>query len=83
MAMDQPARMPRDWSRARVVVAHPDDLEYDAGGAVAAWTGAGKDVRYLLVTRGEAGIDSVPPVECAPSRQAEQQAGRLRRSVYR
>ena len=57
--MDQLARMPHDWSRALAVVAHPDDLEYGAAGAVAAWTDAGKDVRYLLVTRGEAGIDTL------------------------
>jgi LmbE family N-acetylglucosaminyl deacetylase len=41
---------------------------------VAAWTEAGKDVRYLLVTRGEAGIGAVPPQECAPLREAEQRA---------
>src|SRR5437773_1167395 len=74
MEPDQLARMPHDWSRALAVVAHPDDLEYGAAGAVAAWTDAGKEVRYLLVTRGEAGIDSLPPQECAPLRQAEQQA---------
>ena len=51
-------------------MAHPDDLEY---GAVAVWTGAGKYVRYLLVTRGEAGIATLPPVECAPVREGEQQ----------
>jgi LmbE family N-acetylglucosaminyl deacetylase len=72
--MDQLAQLPRDWSRALAVVAHPDDLEYGAAAAVAAWTGAGKDVRYLLVTRGEAGIAGLPPAECAPVREAEQQA---------
>ena len=74
MDTDQLAPMPHDWSRALAVVAHPDDLEYGAAGAVAAWTDAGNEVRYLLVTRGEAGIDSLPPQECAPLRQAEQQA---------
>jgi len=72
--MDQLARMPHDWSRALAIVAHPDDLEYGAAGAVAAWTDAGKDVRYLLVTRGEAGIDTLPPAECARLREAEQRA---------
>jgi LmbE family N-acetylglucosaminyl deacetylase len=64
--------MPHDWSRALAVVAHPDDLEYGAVAAVASWTEAGKDVRYLLVTRGEAGIATLPPRECAPLREAEQ-----------
>lgn len=64
--------MPDDWQRALAIVAHPDDLEYGAAGAVAAWTGAGKDIRYVLATRGEAGIDDVPPNECGPLRAEEQ-----------
>ena len=66
---------PDDWSRALCVVAHPDDLEYGAAGAVARWTAAGKTVTYLLATRGEAGIDSIPPHECGPIREAEERAG--------
>jgi LmbE family N-acetylglucosaminyl deacetylase len=72
--MDQLDQMPEDWSRALAIAAHPDDLEYGAAGAVAAWTDLGKDVRYLLVTKGEAGIDSLSPEECAPLREAEQRA---------
>jgi LmbE family N-acetylglucosaminyl deacetylase len=64
--------MPTDWERALAIVAHPDDLEYGASGAIASWTAAGKDVRYLLASRGEAGIDGVPPVECARLREVEQ-----------
>jgi LmbE family N-acetylglucosaminyl deacetylase len=66
--------LPDDWSRALAVVAHPDDLEYGATGAVARWTAEGRIVTYLLVTRGEAGIDTIPPAECAPLREAEQRA---------
>lgn len=66
--------MPDDWQRALAIVAHPDDMEYGASSAVAAWTDAGKSVAYLLVTRGEAGIDTIPPDECAPLRMAEQRA---------
>ena len=47
--------MPEDWDRAVAVVAHPDDLEYGVASAVARWTRQGKQVSYLLVTRGEAG----------------------------
>lgn len=72
--MDQLEPMPHDWTRALAVAAHPDDLEYGAAAAIAAWTAAGKDVRYLLVTRGEAGIDTIPPAECGPLREAEQRA---------
>lgn len=73
--MEKFEQFPTDWSRALAVAAHPDDLEYGAAGAIASWTDSGKDVRYLLVTRGEAGIDSIAPAECAPLREAEQIAG--------
>lgn len=64
--------MPEDWRRALAVVAHPDDMEYGASGAVARWTGQGKSVAYLLASRGEAGIDTLPPEECGPLRVREQ-----------
>lgn len=65
---------PDDWDRALCIVAHPDDVEYGAASAVAVWTDAGKEVAYLLATRGEAGIDGIPPDECGPLREAEQRA---------
>jgi LmbE family N-acetylglucosaminyl deacetylase len=65
---------PTDWDRALCVVAHPDDLEYGAAAAVARWTGEGKDVDYLLVTRGEAGIDGLDPATTARVREAEERA---------
>ncbi|MBB6038309.1 PIG-L deacetylase family protein [Phytomonospora endophytica] len=64
--------MPADWQRALAIVAHPDDMEYGAAGAVARWTGEGREVAYLMVTRGEAGIDGIAPAESAPLREAEQ-----------
>lgn len=64
--------MPDDWQRALAVVAHPDDLEYGAAAAIARWTAEGRTVTYLLATRGEAGIDTLPPAECGPLREAEQ-----------
>ena len=66
--------MPEDWSRAMAVVAHPDDLEYGAASAVARWTDQGKEVVYVLVTSGEAGIDGRPPEEVGPLREAEERA---------
>ncbi|MGH4030089.1 PIG-L deacetylase family protein [Actinomycetota bacterium Odt1-20B] len=66
--------MPEDWQRALAVVAHPDDLEYGCSAAVAAWTDGGREVAYLLASRGEAGIDTLPPAECAPLREREQRA---------
>jgi LmbE family N-acetylglucosaminyl deacetylase len=69
---DRLAAMPTDFERVLAIVAHPDDMEYGASAAVAVWTDAGKDVRYLLVTRGEAGIDAIEPAECGPRREREQ-----------
>jgi LmbE family N-acetylglucosaminyl deacetylase len=72
---DELEPMPEDWSRALVVVAHPDDTEYGAAAAIARWTGQGKDITYLLVTRGEAGIAGLRPERSGPLREAEQRAG--------
>jgi LmbE family N-acetylglucosaminyl deacetylase len=66
--------VPEDFDRALAVVAHPDDLEYGGAAAIARWTAEGRSVAYLLVTRGEAGIDTLPPAECGPLREAEQRA---------
>jgi LmbE family N-acetylglucosaminyl deacetylase len=65
--------MPEDWSRAVAVVAHPDDLEYGAASAVARWTGQGKQVAYVLATRGEAGIAGMDPAVVGPLRVAEEE----------
>jgi len=54
------------------VVAHPDDLEYGVASAVARWTGQGKEVSYLLATRGEAGIAGMAPDQVAPLRVEEE-----------
>ncbi len=66
--------LPEDWGSALAIVAHPDDMEYGMSAAVARWTAQGKIVDYLLVTRGEAGIDTMPPEETIPVRAAEQRA---------
>ncbi|MEU3708973.1 PIG-L deacetylase family protein [Streptomyces catenulae] len=67
--------LPDDWHRALAVAAHPDDLEYGAAAAVAEWTASGHTVTYLLVTHGEAGIDGLPPAECAAIREREERTG--------
>jgi len=64
--------LPEDWSTALAVVAHPGDMEYGASCAVARWTSAGKQVTYLLATRGEAGIDGTAPKEAKKIRTREQ-----------
>ena len=73
---DAPALLPLEMEIGRVlaVVAHPDDLEYGAAAAVAAWRQAGHEVVYVLATSGEAGIDGIAPEVCGPLREAEQRA---------
>jgi LmbE family N-acetylglucosaminyl deacetylase len=64
-----------DWDRVLAVAAHPDDLEYDGvASALARWTGQGKRLVELLVTRGEAGIDGLVPGEAGRVREEEQRA---------
>ncbi|WP_026548638.1 PIG-L deacetylase family protein [Arthrobacter sp. Br18] len=70
--MDDSLAMPDDWQRALLIMAHPDDPEYGTAAAVAQWTGAGKDISYLLATRGEAGIAGMNPAEAAQVRVEEQ-----------
>jgi LmbE family N-acetylglucosaminyl deacetylase len=65
--------LPGDWERALAIAAHPDDLEYGTAAAVARWTSEGKQVRYVLATRGEAGL-AIPPAEAGPLREAEERA---------
>lgn len=54
---DEPARPIPDeeTERVLVVVAHPDDVDFGAAGAVASWTSAGIDVSYCVITDGQAG----------------------------
>ncbi|MGI9028470.1 MAG: PIG-L deacetylase family protein [Ilumatobacteraceae bacterium] len=68
------AEFPEGWERALVIAAHPDDIEWGAAAAVAAWTAAGRTVTYVLVTSGEAGIDSMDPEGATITRQAEEHA---------
>ncbi|GAA3758026.1 LmbE family N-acetylglucosaminyl deacetylase [Spinactinospora alkalitolerans] len=67
-----PAALPEDWERVLAVVAHPDDLEFGASSAITRWSAQGKHVAELLVTRGEAGIATLEPEECAATRMNEQ-----------
>ncbi|WP_203337888.1 PIG-L deacetylase family protein [Nocardioides limicola] len=73
MAAPTLATLPPDmFDTVLCVAAHPDDLEYGASAAVATWTDAGTKVHYLMLTRGEAGIDAMAPAETALLRSEEQ-----------
>lgn len=62
--------------RLLAVFAHPDDVEFGAGGSVARWVKEGWDVRYVCVTRGQKGAwDAHMDVEeYGALREAEQRA---------
>jgi LmbE family N-acetylglucosaminyl deacetylase len=54
------ARSPFDASTERVervlcFTAHPDDIDFGAAGTIAAWTAAGVEVSYCIMTDGDAG----------------------------
>jgi LmbE family N-acetylglucosaminyl deacetylase len=69
-----PALPDGSFRRVLCIVAHPDDVEYGTSAAVAAWTARGVEVGYLLLTRGEAGMDASPPERTAPLRSDEEVA---------
>ncbi|CAM5656790.1 hypothetical protein STENM36S_04338 [Streptomyces tendae] len=58
--------MPGDWHRALAVVAHPDDLEYGCSAAIAAWTDEGREVAYVLATRGRRASTRCRPTSAPP-----------------
>ena len=62
--------------RAIVIAAHPDDIEFVVAGTVARWVQAGTQVRYVLVTSGDAGSHQpgMTREELARIREAEQRA---------
>lgn len=62
--------------RALVVVAHPDDADFWAGGTVARWSSAGIVVTYLVLTDGDAGgfDPAMPREDIPPIRRSEQEA---------
>jgi LmbE family N-acetylglucosaminyl deacetylase len=61
---------------AMVVVAHPDDAEFLAGGTVAKWANRGAVVTYVVVTKGDKGSDDpeMTPARLTAIREAEQRA---------
>jgi LmbE family N-acetylglucosaminyl deacetylase len=72
VAVDQPDTI----SRALVIAAHPDDVDFGSAGTVAQWVDAGLAVSYCIATNGEAGGNdrSVSRADMVVIRQAEQTA---------
>jgi len=59
-----------------VISAHPDDSEFGVAGTVARWVQTGKQVMYVICTRGEKGSSdrSLDPEDLAEIREKEQLA---------
>jgi LmbE family N-acetylglucosaminyl deacetylase len=65
--------------RILVVMAHPDDCDFGAGGTIAQWTAKGIQVSYCIITNGDQGGEEsgIPLEEMPKVRQKEQRdAGR-------
>jgi LmbE family N-acetylglucosaminyl deacetylase len=60
--------------RVLVVMAHPDDCDFGAGGTIAHWTSHGIEVSYCIITNGDQGGEEsgIPVEEMAKVRQQEQ-----------
>ncbi len=56
--------------RALVISAHPDDIEFGCAGTTCKWVDDGLDVRYVIVTSGQKGVQD--------ARQDPEAFGRLR-----
>ena len=66
--------------RVLVVTAHPDDLDFGAGGTIAGWTDKGIEVSYCIMTNGDQGGEdpNIPRDEMPKIRQREQrEAGKI------
>jgi LmbE family N-acetylglucosaminyl deacetylase len=50
--------------------AHPDDIEFGAGGIIALETAAGRPVHFVVCSRGEAGTNGTPAVRTAEAEKA-------------
>jgi LmbE family N-acetylglucosaminyl deacetylase len=67
---------PSGVERILVVTAHPDDVDFGVAGSVASWVKAGIDVKYCIVTDGDAGGSdrTISRPEMAVIRRDEQRA---------
>lgn len=65
-----------ETTRVLVVAAHPDDPDFGCAGTMALWAKQGKEIYYLLSTRGDKGSNdrSMTSERLAPLREQEQRA---------
>ncbi|MBI2888009.1 MAG: PIG-L family deacetylase [Chloroflexi bacterium] len=68
---------PGAWaSKVMVVMAHPDDPEFSCGGTIGKWAREGKEILYVLFTRGDKGTSDpeMTSERLAQIREQEQRA---------
>ena len=68
--------MSDNYTKAMVIVAHPDDPEFFCGGTIARWAREGMEITYLICTHGDKGTDdpAMTPERLSAIREAEQRA---------
>jgi LmbE family N-acetylglucosaminyl deacetylase len=71
-----PEQAEPEYTRVMVIAAHPDDPEFGAGGTLAKFAAAGKEITYVLLTSGDKGSHdpNVRPGQLATRREQEQRA---------
>ena len=62
---------PAKTLRLMLIMAHPDDAEFSAGGLMSLWHRSGHDIKILCLTNGNAGHHSLGRVELAQRRYDE------------
>ncbi|HZD67964.1 MAG TPA: PIG-L deacetylase family protein [Actinomycetes bacterium] len=69
-----PSAEAQERRRVLVIGAHPDDIEFGAGGTIARWVDDGFQVRYVIVTSGQRGVQDATPDLEAFGRLREEEA---------
>jgi LmbE family N-acetylglucosaminyl deacetylase len=72
--MSENGRGPDGGRRVLVIGAHPDDIEFGAGGTIPRWVDEGWDVRYVIVTSGQRGVQDAGQDPVAFGRLREDEA---------
>ncbi len=83
MPEDSPTPAREEAKRALIILAHPDDPEFGAGGTIARWTDEGVVVGYVIVTDGSKGSadPEMTPFRLVAIREEEQRAAAARLGV--
>ena len=76
MSGESSVLLPPGGQRILFIMAHPDDAEFTSGGTVARLTAEGREVYYLLATRGDKGSEEpgMTPERLAGIREVDQRA---------